>query len=83
MSDTRQQAHLLIDRLPEMQLSGLVKFLETIVDPVASALQNAPFDDEPESESEKLAVDEAREWLENNGGKGVPHAEAMRRLGLD
>ena len=38
MSDTRQHAHQLIDRLPEMQLSGLVQFLETIVDPVAAAL---------------------------------------------
>ena len=83
MNDTRQHAHQLIDRLPEMQLSGLVQFLETIVDPVAAALQNAPFDDEPETEAEKLAVDEARDWLKNNGGKGIPHAEAMRRLGLD
>ena len=81
MSDTRQHAHQLIDRLPEMQLSGLVQFLETIIDPVA-ALHDAPFDDEPETESEKLAVDEARDWLKNNGGKGIPHAEAMRRLGL-
>ncbi|MBI2685180.1 MAG: hypothetical protein HYX27_02615 [Acidobacteria bacterium] len=83
MNDTRQLAHQLIDKLPETQLSGLVQFLETIVDPVAAALQNAPFDDEPETESEKLAVDEARDWLKSNGGKGVPHAEAMRRLGLD
>jgi hypothetical protein len=83
MNDTRQHAHQLIDRLPEMQLTGLVQFLETIVDPVATALQNAPIDDEPETESEKLAVDEARDWLKNNGGKGIPHAEAMRRLGLD
>lgn len=83
MNDTRQLAHQLIDKLPETQLSGLVQFLETIVDPVAAALQNAPFDDEPETESEKLAVDEARQWLKNNGGKGIPHAEAMRRLGLD
>ena len=82
MNDTRQHAHQLIDRLPEMQLSGLVQFLETIVDPVAAALQNAPFDDEPETELEKLAADEARGWLKDNGGKGIPHAEAMRRLDL-
>ncbi len=83
MNDTRQHAHQLIDRLPEIHLSGLVQFLETIIDPVAAALQSAPFDDEPETESEKLAVDEAHDWLKNNGGKGIPHAEAMRRLGLD
>ena len=83
MSDTRQHAHHLIDRLPETQLSGLVQFLETIVDPVAAALRNAPLDDETETEEEKAAVTEARTWLKNTGGKGIPHAEAMRRLGLE
>jgi hypothetical protein len=81
--DTRQHAHRLIDRMPETQLSGLVQFLETIVDPVTTALRNAPIDDEPETEQDKLAAAEARDWLKNNGGKGTPHAEAMRRLGLD
>ena len=83
MTETRQHAHQLIDQLPEMQLSGLVQFLQSIVDPVTAALQNAPIDDEPETESEKLAVDEARQWLSDNGGIGIPHAEAMRRLGLE
>lgn len=83
MSETRQHAHHLIDRMPETQLSGLVQFLETIVDPVAAALRNAPLDDESETDDEKAAVTEARTWLKNNGGKGIPHAEAMRRLGLE
>ena len=83
MSDTRQHAHQLIDRMPETQLSGLVQFLETIVDPVAVALRNAPIDDELETVDEKAAVTKARNWLQKNGGKGIPHAEAMRRLGLD
>lgn len=59
MSDTRQHAHQLIDRMPEAQLSGLVQFLETIVDPVATALRNAPLDEEPETDEEKAAVAEA------------------------
>lgn len=83
MNETRELAHELIDRLPETQLSGLVQFLETIVDPVAHALRNAPLDDEPETDDEKTAVSEARVWLQNNGGKSIPHSEAMRRLGLD
>jgi len=83
MSDTRQQAHQLIDRLPETQLSALVGLLETIVDPAAAALRDAPFDDEPETEEEQRAVAEARDWLQRNGGKGIPHEEAMRRLGLE
>jgi hypothetical protein len=82
MTDPRQQAHELIDRLPETQLSALVGLLETIVDPVATALRNAPMDDEPETEEEKQAVAEARVWLQQNGGKGIPHEEAMRRFEL-
>ena len=82
MSDPRQYAHQLIDQLPETQLSALVGLLETIVDPVTVALRNAPPDDEDETETERLAVQEARDWLDQNGGKGIPHAEAMRRLGL-
>jgi hypothetical protein len=79
----RDRAHELIDRLPGPQLAALVGLLETIVDPVAAALRNAPIDDEPVTEDEERAVSEAHDWLSKNGGKGIPHAEAMRRLGLD
>ena len=83
MTGPRQHAHHLIDRLPETQLSALVGLLETIVDPIATALRDAPVDDEPETEEEKLEAAEARAWLDRNGGKGIPHADAMRRLGLE
>ena len=79
----REHAHELIDRLPDQQLSALVGLLETIIDPVAAALRKAPIDDEPETEDEKRAVAEAREGLSKRGGKGIPHEEAMRRLGLE
>ena len=82
MSGTRQHAHRLIDGLPETQLSALVALLETMIDPVTAALRNAPVDNEPESEEEKRAVSEARSWLKRNGGQGISHEEAMRRLGL-
>lgn len=82
MTEHREQAHLLIDRLPEAHISALVGLLETIIDPVATALRNAPFDDEPETDDERLEVVEAHHWLKGNGGKGIPHEEAMRRLGL-
>ena len=83
MSDHRQYAHRLIDRLPDLQRNALVGLLESIVDPVAAALRDAPYDDEEETDEERAAVGRARLSLQRNGGKGVPHAEAMRRLGLD
>ena len=53
------------------------------VDPVSTALRNAPLDDEPETASEKAAIAEAHSWLQTNGGNGIAHAEAMRRLALE
>ncbi|MGO9231487.1 MAG: hypothetical protein ACLQKA_20040 [Bryobacteraceae bacterium] len=69
--------------MTEPQLAALVGLLGTIVDPVATALRNAPIDDEPETDEEKQAAAEARAWLQRNGGKGIPHEEAMQRLGLE
>jgi hypothetical protein len=80
MSDTRQHAHELIDRMPETQLSALVELLETIVDPPSAALRDAPLEDEEISEGEECAVAEAREWLKHN--KPIPHEEVLAEFGL-
>lgn len=77
MSDTRQHVYELIDRLPEAQLDGLARLLETIVDPT---LRNAPREDEEISEEEEQAVAEAREWLKHN--KPIPHEEVLAEVGL-
>ncbi len=79
----KQHVVELLDRLGPGQLAAVAQLLEVMTDPVAAALHNAPIDDEPESEEEKQAVSEARDWLKQNGGKGIPHSEAMRRLGLE
>jgi hypothetical protein len=83
VTQERQQAHELINRIPDTQISALVGLLRTIVDPGETRLGDAPFDDEPESGAERLAVAQAYASLKDTGGKGVPHNEAMRRLGLD
>jgi len=49
-------------------------------DHVDAALRNGPFDDKPVTEEEERAVVEAEEWFKHN--EGIPHEEAMRRLGL-
>ena len=80
MSDTRQHAHELIDQMPERQLSALVGLLETIVDPVAVALRDAPLDDEPLTEEEERAVRESREWFKHN--PGIPFEQVVAELGF-
>lgn len=80
IANEKQQAHELIDRLPPNQLSALIGLLETILDPVSRAIANAPVEDEPLTEDEKTALDEAREWLQHN--KTIPHEQVLAELGI-
>lgn len=70
--------------MPETQLSGLVQFLETIVNPVAAALRNAPLDDEPETDEEKAAVTEAKDLAsaERRQGHSSRRGHAETRIGV-
>jgi len=78
---SRDHLRQLVDRLPESELSAAERFLSFLcADPVLLALANAPEDDEPETEEERLAVEEARESLRR--GAGISHEELRRELGL-
>jgi hypothetical protein len=72
MSDTRQHAHELIDKMPETQLSALVGLLETIVD--------SDFEDEEISEEEAQAVTRSKEWFKHN--EGISFEEVVAECGL-
>ncbi len=78
----REELHELVDQLPDKELRSVRGYLRYLAaskrDPVLRALVNAPPDDEPETEEERLAVQEAREDLES--GRVVSHEEARRRL---
>lgn len=68
MSNTRQQAHQLIDRMPETLISGLVQFLETIVDPAATVLRPLRWMTN-RTDVEKAAVTEAMTWFRTTAAK--------------
>jgi hypothetical protein len=70
MSDTRHHIHELIDRLPPATLDAVAGLLEVMIDR------------EETGEDEERAVDEAKQWLEENGGKGIPHQEVLADFGL-
>ncbi len=59
----RQQLVALVEALPEMELKPATRFLEYLrdqhSDPVTLALERAPIDDEPVTEEEANALDEA------------------------
>ena len=82
MVDEKQHAHELIDQLPSRQLSAVVGLLEAILDPVSRKLAAAPIEDEPETEEERRAAEQSKEWLRQRGGKGIPHEEVLQDFGL-
>jgi hypothetical protein len=82
MANEKQHAHKLIEQLPPHQLSAVVGLLEAMIDPVSRKLAAASIDDEPETEEERREVEQAKEWLRQRGGKGIPHEEVLKDFGL-
>ncbi len=78
----RQEAHTLIDTMPSYQVATVVGLLQSMLDPVSRALANAPFDDEPESEAERLEMAEQDQWLADHPEDTVDHADVLADFGL-
>ena len=77
----RERIHTIIDDLSESDLETVEKMLHRFKeDPVVYAFENAPIDDEPESEEDRRAIEEADEDIER--GDLIPHAQVKRELGL-
>ncbi|HVO98716.1 MAG TPA: hypothetical protein VMT15_11650 [Bryobacteraceae bacterium] len=79
-TDTRSHVHALIDQLATPQLTALETLLESLVDPVSRKLAEAPIDDEPLTEGDRVALAESDEWLKNN--KPIPLEEVLADFGL-
>jgi len=77
---TREALYRLVDSIPAAQLDDAHKLLEPLADPVLTALANAPYDDEPETEEERKAVAEGRAALD--AGDYMTLDEVRRELGL-
>lgn len=84
MSMERDEIHRIVDELPEGELKAARRYLEFIrnvgADPVRRALENAPLDDEPETEEELRGVEQARRELE--AGEVLTTEALKRELGL-
>jgi hypothetical protein len=78
----KRQAHELIERLAPSQVSAVVGLLEAMLDPVSRAIAGAPVDDEPETQQEREAVDESKDWFRRGHGLGIPHEEVVAEFGL-
>jgi hypothetical protein len=76
----REQAHLLIDVLPEEKLFAVRGLLEVLVEPLSRSLAMAPFEDEDLTPETSAALDRARASLAR--GEGVSHEDVLREFGL-
>ena len=79
--DIRKEVHEEIDRMTEEEVKGLKEFLATYPDPVEAEFRKIPYDDEPFTEEDRRLLAEAQEWLEQNGGEGIPDEEITREFG--
>ena len=83
MTNPREQAHQLIDRLPETQISTAIRFLEfMLLDPVARAVATVPPVDEPVTEQDRSRFHAGQAWFAQRGGKGIPMEEVLAEFGL-
>jgi len=74
----REELHKLVDHIPETDVAAARKILRSLVDPVALSLLLAPPDDEPETEEERQAVEQAL----NDPRRDVPLEDVLREYGL-
>jgi hypothetical protein len=82
VTNPKQEAHELIDRISTAQASAVVTLITSMLDPVDRAIANAPFEDEEISEEESRAVAASKAWLAEHPGEGIPHEEILREFGL-
>lgn len=78
---TKREIHELVDQLPEDEVPTVHRILQVFcADQAWRSLLNAPYDDEPETEEERHAVDQARASFDR--GEGIRHEEIRREFGL-
>ena len=78
LQSERQQAHFLIDALPDEKIAAVRNLLEVMVEPLARSLAMAPVEDEDLTPETAAALDRARASLLR--GEGIPHEDVLREF---
>ena len=74
--------HQLLDQVPESDLPTVERIIAALAgDPALYSLLTAPYDDEPETDDERAAVEEARQEVAR-GAKCLTTEELSRELGI-
>ena len=80
ITQQRQEAHALLDMLPEEKLTAVRSLLEVMVEPLSRSLASAPVEEEEITPETAAALDRARASLAR--GEGVPHEDILREFGM-
>lgn len=80
VTQERQQAHELLDMLPQEKVAAVRSLLEVMVEPLSRSLASAPQEEEELTPETAAAIDRARTSLAR--GEGVAHEEILREFGL-
>jgi len=80
VTQERQQAHALLDMLPQEKLTAVRVLLEVMVEPLSRSLAAAPVEEEEITPETAAALDRARASLAR--GEGIPHEDIRREFGL-
>jgi len=80
ITQQRQEAHALLDMLPEEKLTAVRSLLEVMVEPLSRSLASVPVEEEEITPETAAALERARASLAR--GEGVPHEDILREFGM-
>jgi hypothetical protein len=80
LTQERQQAHALLDMLPENKLNAVRSLLEVMVEPLSRSLASTPVEEEEVTPETAAALSRARASLAR--GEGIPHEDIRGEFGL-
>jgi hypothetical protein len=77
--EQRQQAHSLLDVIPDKNLPAVYSLLEEMVGPLSRSLAMAPVEEENLTEETVAALERGVESLD--AGRSISHEEILREFG--
>jgi ethanolamine utilization microcompartment shell protein EutL len=80
VTQERQQAHALLDMLPDDKLNAVRSLLEVMVEPLSRSLASAPAEEEEITPETAAALARSRVSLAR--GEGISHEDIQREFGL-
>ena len=80
LAQERQQAHALLDMLPDEKVAVVSSLLEVMLEPLSRSLASAPAEEDEITPETAAALDRARASLAR--GEEVSHDDIRREFGL-